>query len=109
MEIEWKFRFFGFFWMTGGGYPTDLRQISGEEGRPEGAVRQGPAERLLPRQILGRSEYQHQRGRRRLLRRHFTVKLLFLFSMFCNYSPRNDHKSTHPPIHPLSHPSNESG
>ena len=35
------------------GHQTDLRQIPREERRPQGAVRQGPAERFLPDQVLG--------------------------------------------------------
>lgn len=36
-----------------GGHPTDLRQVPREDGRTQGAVREGPSKRLLPRQILG--------------------------------------------------------
>lgn len=43
-----------FFFFSGGRHSADLRQIPRKERRSKGAVRQGPSDGILPRQVLGR-------------------------------------------------------
>lgn len=43
------------FVSTGRGHPTNLRQVPGEEGRPEGTLRQGANLLVFPGEILGQS------------------------------------------------------
>lgn len=65
-----------------GGHPTNRRQIPGEERRPEGDVRQGAAERLLPGQVLGGPEHQPGGRVERLLRRHQPVSVFAVVDAF---------------------------
>ena len=54
------------------------RQISGEEGRPERALREGPRRVFLPRQVLGGSQHQRLGRGPHVLRRHDNVSILRL-------------------------------
>ena len=56
-----------------GGRAADPGQVPREEGGAEGAVREGTPGGLLPRQVLGRPQYQYCRRFRRLLRRNHHV------------------------------------
>ena len=55
------------------GRATNSGQVPGEVGRAEGALREGAARRILPRQVLGRPQHQPVRREQRLLRRHHHV------------------------------------
>ena len=68
-----NFLIYTFFFVVAGGCATDPGQVPGEVGRPEGAVREGAAGRILPRQVLGRPQHQHLRREQRLLRGHHNV------------------------------------
>ncbi|XP_013372369.1 PREDICTED: transcriptional enhancer factor TEF-5 isoform X7 [Chinchilla lanigera] len=59
----------------GRGRAPDLRQVPREEGRAEGALREGAPQRLLPRQVLGRPQQHHPGGARGLLRGQLPVQL----------------------------------
>ncbi len=58
------------------GRAADPGQVPGEVRRAEGALREGTAGRLLPRQVLGGPQHQHLGREQRLLRRHHNVRIM---------------------------------